>query len=690
MFFSILLVLIATAGGTLLNYLYDEDAPLAARLCTGACTGFALFALLAFLFASALGLNQTTLALSALALLAPLALLTRPKIKDRVREDFSYLLTGVKRAILRPSGRSTVYFIFYALLSVILWLAFDRAMIERDGGIYTGYVNNLGDLPFHLQAIQSFARSANFPPEDPTYAGARFAYPFMADFLSACLVKAGATLRQAIFIVNFVLAIALAGVLNRWTLKLTRERIAGLIAPALVFLSGGLGWLLLFADVRKNEGGLFSLLTNLQHDYTIMGAGGWRWGNSITTLLITQRSILFGLPLAVTIFTQWWLANKKEGEEREEGNGGKGKGKKKKIKIEGQQEAVTSNSLSPFPLLPFSTSGRRMLAAGLMAGVLPLVHAHSFIVVMGTGGLTALILFLVEKERAARMNLVRDWGLFFASALIIAVPEMWFATHGSSAKAGMFLGWEFGWDHGDENVHWFWLKNTGLVIPLIFTAVLWREEKYLVRKRMLLFYLPFTLCFIAPNMMKMAPWVWDNIKVLFYWFVASVPLISLLLAHLWRKGAFPRAISIVLFIALTLAGALDVWRVISGTTEFQEYDANGVAIARKILEVTPERALVLHAPTYNPPVFLTGRRSLLGYTGYIWAHGLDYSARETDIKSIYAGGAGAEEALARNHVDYILVGPHERSYMPVNDAFLARFQKVGEAGEYSLYKVARR
>src|SRR2546423_303428 len=386
MFFALLLAWVAIAGGTLLTYLYDEGAPLAARLCTGACTGFAAFALVAFLLASLLGLNQTTLILTSLALLAPLAVFMKPKIKDRVREDFSAALVGVAPA----------YFIFYALLAVILWLAFDRAMIEHDGGIYTGYVNNLGDLPFHLQAIQGFARSANFPPEDPTYAGARFAYPFMADFLSACFVKAGASLRQSMFLENFVLAIAFAGVLNRWTLKLTRERIAGLIAPALVFLSGGLGWLLLFSDMKQSDAGPFALLTNLQHDYTIMGAGGWRWGSSITTLLVTQRSILFGLPLAVTIFTQWWLANMKE-EERGNGEKGKGgKGKKKKIKIEERTETTTLNSFSPFPHFPISPSSRRMLAAGLMAGVLPLVHAHSFLVGMGTGGLTAVLLFLIE------------------------------------------------------------------------------------------------------------------------------------------------------------------------------------------------------------------------------------------------------------------------------------------------------
>ena len=91
-----------------------------------------------------------------------------------------------------------------------------------------------------------------------------------------------------------------------------------------------------------------------------------------------------------------------------------------------------------------------------------------------------------------------------------------------------FFEWQFGWDHGQENPVWFWLKNTGLFIPLTLAALLWRHDgKALVSRKLLVFCLPFTLCFIIPNVLKMAPWIWDNIKVLFYWWLASAPLVAL-------------------------------------------------------------------------------------------------------------------------------------------------------------------
>jgi hypothetical protein len=128
----------------------------------------------------------------------------------------------------------------------------------------------------------------------------------------------------------------------------------------------------------------------------------------------------------------------------------------------------------------------------------------------------------------------------------------------SAVNAGSFFAWEVGWDHGNENPIFFWLKNTGIFIPLIFAAILNRSEGYLVPKRLLLFYLPFTLCFIVPNVLKMAPWIWDNIKVLYYWWLASAPLVALLLARLWRQSAIRKVIAVLLFVCITLAGALDV------------------------------------------------------------------------------------------------------------------------------------
>jgi hypothetical protein len=281
--------------------------------------------------------------------------------------------------------------------------------------------------------------------------------------------------------------------------------------------------------------------------------------------------------------------------------------------------------------------------------------------------------------------------VFALAASALAVPQMLWATRGSSVDASRFFGWEFGWAHAQENVVWFWIKNTAFFIPLLVAALAWRDREPLVSRRLLFFYLPFTLCFVVPNVYKLSPWVWDNIKVLFYWWVASAPLVALLLARLWRRGPWwLRAAVAAVVLAQTAAGALDVWRAAVGT-ERREIDASGLAFAELIRSKTPPRALILHAPIYNDPVYLTGRRTFLGYPGHIWSHGLDYGKREAELKRIYAGGADASSLIAENGIEYVVVGPLERAEMrkagvAVDESYFKRFERVGGAGEYSLYK----
>src|SRR5206468_3061255 len=77
----------------------------------------------------------------------------------------------------------------------------------------------------------------------------------------------------------------------------------------------------------------------------------------------------------------------------------------------------------------------------------------------------------------------------------------------------------------------------------------------------------------------------------------------------------------------------------------------GTLFAEDIRVATPPGAVILHAPTYNSEVYLTGRRTVVGYLGHIWSQGLDSGTREEDVKRIYAGAPGSRELLARYGVD---------------------------------------
>ena len=645
------LALLAVVGGTLASYLYDDDASLPTRLSGGVATGFVAASAVGFVLANFVGIGAASTATVVIAAL-PLMALLRPTARQRLAADARATGADLLAAVRRPTVATVGPIIYVGAIAILLWFVFDKVIIEHDGGMFTGFVNNLGDLPFHLGVTSSFVYGQNFPPQDPTFAGTGFAYPYLSDVLAAMFVALGASMRDAFFLENLLLGLALVGLLYRFARLLTADRLAAFIAPVLVLFSGGLGWLLLFQDARTSEGGLVSLLGHLPHDYTI-GQLPFRWGNAITALFVTQRSLLLGLPIALIAFVLLW-------------------------------KLIHVDRAAPGTVAP----GRIALAAGLLTGSLPLVHAHSFIVVFGTAFLLGL---LFRQWREGRW---RWWVVYVVSALVLALPQIWWSTHDSLANAGTFFGLEFGWDHGDANIIWFWFVNTGLFIPLAVVAAIWRWRLPVPSRSLLLFTAAFAAWFVVPNVVKLAPWVWDNIKVLFYWFVGFVPLVALLLARMLKSGPGLRAIGAGALVALTLAGGLDVWHVVSGQTEYGEFDRDGIALAEAIRQDTPPNALLLNAPTWNAPVFLSGRRTLLGYTGHVFSRGLPYVDRESDIRRIYAGDADADQLLSRYGIQYIVVSPLERDYqaannLTVNDAYFQRFNKIAEAGEYELYEVTR-
>jgi hypothetical protein len=690
---SLALVLLVTASGTLATYLYDEGSAFAARLCAGACIGIATLGLIGFVLASFLGLTPLTILFTLAVQSFPLIALRDPNRRAFVKQDLTNAYRSVRRAVSDPGRMTFGYVGFYLIVGIVLWTAFQRGMIELPEGYYTGLLNNYGDLPFHLSVITSFAYGNNFQPEDPTYAFVFFTYPFLTDFVSAIFVRCGADLNQSMFIENFVVALAFVGLLHRWGLVMLRDRLAAVLTPLLVLLNGGLGWILLWDKIPSQYESMMGFLRSLPPSFTIIPETPWRWGNAISTLLIPQRGFLLGLPLAVIVFTQWWLSDDKpgemgngeEGNNGEQGKRGKGKGKRQEKEKKTRQAELTQSqpasakrfSLSPFPISPLSLSDRRMIGAGIVAGLLPLVHAHSFVVVMVVGGCLAL---LQRRWRA--------WIVFCTVASVIALPQMWWSTHNSAVDASRFFEWQFGWDRGKENALWFWFRNTGLFIPLTVAALFWGRKQPLVSRRLLLYFLPFTLCFIIPNVLKLAPWIWDNVKVLFYWWLASAPLVALLLARLWRQGTWKRIVALVLFASITMAGALDVGVILLSPAKHQVFDSAGIAFAEMIKQKTEPRALVIHAPVHNHPVFLTGRRSLMGYPGHIWSHGINYFARESEIKRVYAGTVDADAILRKYGVAYAVVSPLERQ-MSVNEQFFSRFEVVGEVGGYRLYKITQ-
>jgi hypothetical protein len=657
MLISTVVILLIAAGGFALSYLIERDEVFLWRLAAGTVIGCALYGTLTFLIGSFTGLEIAAPAALAITML-PLLLFINKTRRRALRLDWQ----RANNKLQGGSARSFLRFAFYAFFCVLFWVFFSQAMYQTPQGIFTGGSNNLGDLPFHLGAIFGFTDGANLPPQNPSFAGAKFSYPFIADLATAGFLKLGADVNSAMFVQNVAWAFSLLVVLERFVVHLTGDRLAGRLAPWLLFFSGGLGFIWFFQDYWHSAKGFFDFLNNLPKDYTI--GNDYRWGNSLITLFITQRSLLLGMPLTIVVLERLWEWFSSE-----------------KVK-EGKSEKVDSRSTPFFTLSLFNFSP---FLLGVIAGTLPLVHLHSLAVLF----VVTVFLLGLDPENW------KTWVAFGVGVVMIAVPELVWSISGSATHATEFFDWHFGWDKGDANIFSFWLINTGLVIPLICAGlfVYFRERKAepsdekSSRYKLWLFYTPFLFCFIVANAAKLAPWEWDNIKVLIYWYVGSLPFIGLALAWMWRKRKAYSVVAAVCFVVLIFSGVLDVYRTSSGQIRTRVFEPDAIRIAEQIKQKTPPHALFLNAPTYNTAIALTGRESVMRYPGHLSSHGIDYRGREADVKTIYQGGPAADQLLAKYGIDYVLVSQEEIGSMNVNSNYFSKFPVVAESGSAWVYKV---
>lgn len=688
-------VVLVSLGGFALTYLFARNEGLLWRLCAGNIIGSVLFFFPAFFLASFFCLNSAAPWLTVVSLLvvcSPLALMRSKAVKAEFRHERDIARGKVQGA----SYGKVLRFAYYAFFALLFVAFFGRAMMATAEGIFTGASQNLGDLPFHLGAIFSFSEACNFPPQNPSFAGAKFTYPFTADFLTSVLVALGAEVHNAMWIQNVSWAFSMLVILERFVVKTTGSRLAGRFAAPILFFSGGFGFMWFLGDYRGGVQGLWELMWNLPQDYTI--GDEFRWGNSLVTLFITQRSLLLGLPLTLVVLGFLWTSLTRESPAN--GKSGRRPGISFPTKSAGLKFVA-------HPLFPY-------FFVGLLAGTLPLVHAHSLAVLFVVSA--CWFFFSIDRWK--------EWIAFGIGVALIAVPELIWILSGSATRTSEFAGWHFGFDARDQNVAWFWIKNTGLFIPLIAAAFLVLMNRpgsgdpivtdegtgeihrsldaghdshrsgegsgdTIFHSRLVPYYLPFLILFIVSNLFKLAPWEWDNIKVLIYWYAGSVPLVAGMLAWGWEKSRPWKALSAVLLLALVFSGALDVWRTASGQIKNRVFERDAVDVGEWSRFYTEPDAVFLNAPTYNSAVVLSGRISAMRYIGHLSSHGIDYAEREADVKKIYAGAPEAEQLLDKYGIDYVLVSPEERMSMQVNDGYFSRFELVHEEGAFRIFKVRK-
>src|SRR3990170_3147254 len=272
------------------------------------------------------------------------------------------------------------------------------------------------------------------------------------------------------------------------------------------------------------------------------------------------------------------------------------------------------------------------------------------------------------------------WLWFFIPAGVLSLPQIFYLMP-RGESAGHFFNIHLGWMANEDNVFLFYLKNSGLFIPVLVGTLIFSKNLSSSQRK---FAIPFILVFLITNVIQFTPWDWDNVKVLIYFYIGSIPFVAYGLASLWKSTY--KIIPIVLMLTLVFSGIISVAR--TTVSFYSENNNEEIELAETIKKITEPRSRFLTAPVYNHFILLTGRSILHGFAGSLWGQGVDFSKRLEDIRKMYRGDRDAKDLLDQYKVDYVVIGPPEirEKLEPNLEFYKNNFPIIVQSENYYVFK----
>ncbi len=560
----------------------------------------------------------------------------------------------VPRAIqqLLRRHRGPLLFLFVTFGFYFIYI-FSQILQMRPTGLWGGHVHVWGDWSLHITMANIFAQK---PPSEwfayhPYFAGGKLTYAFFTNLISGLLMRLGFSLTAAFLLPSMLYGILLTFGLYAVFYLILRTKKAAVASVFIFFCSSGLGFLRFFSDWLNNP--TLEHLLYPTKDYTRLEQQyQWLAGNWFNGMLIPQRAYLLGMSITAWIMAGLlWVFLPLF--------------KKPKQALTKHQKII-------------------LVVAGIGAGILPITHMHSFIVLVITSGLLGLV-FIKQWQK---------WLWYGIPAGVLSTILYWHFVKGGIQNPDfmqLFIGWTAAKGNNplQHFVNWLvmWWEIWGVMIPMAVIGVSIARKKLTLPKQA--FLASGFVIFALANIVLFQPIQWDNSKLFMWVYFFFSPLAALVLQQLWRQKESSKWLAVILFILLTGSGYMEMWRL-------GRFDKNSLmmasnedmAIGREVQQKTNSQAIFLTYTAHNHPIMEWGVRPiLLGYPGWAFNFGFEYRQREQDIKTMFLGGSRAEELLKQYNVSYVVIGPEESRLMNANEAYYRRYPLVIQNLNFRIYDV---
>ncbi|MBR4906740.1 MAG: hypothetical protein IKZ44_07765 [Clostridia bacterium] len=483
---AVLFTVLFAISGALISEIVFRKHKFSNRLWLGLAIGLLMLTWLPSLFALLVGFTITAQVLSAaVALIGAVGCAIMLFFRRKKGKDVSHRI-----------GRDwTVLFLAIPILMLCLALL-NTHILHRavDGSIWVGQVT-YGDLAMHLGFITSIAEQTTFPPQYSIFPGHALNYPFLCETSGASLYQLGASIRQAYIISAFYAFILVVFGVYMFFEQWLKRRSRAIFATILFFFGSGFGFFYFF-DLSKSGGLLSSLvqmrgqtvsqalLDGFYQTPTNMPSLGLRWVNPIVDMMIPQRATLFGWAF---LFPCLYLLHG----------------------------------------LTFERKHENVIPLAVIAGLLPMIHTHSFLtlgVISTVYCVIDLIVVRFEKKR------LLSWILYAGVTCLIAAPQLFLFTFRQASESGL-VRFHLNWANEADSYLWFYTKNLGLIFllaPFAFLILPKRDKKI---------YAGAILLFIIAELIEFQPNNYDNNKLLFVWFAFTCGMVSKLVFVISHRAA---------------------------------------------------------------------------------------------------------------------------------------------------------